>query len=286
MTTHSPDLYALIIRLAASQNGRLPATLGRHAHAAFLSIMRHVDPTLATTLHDMHGRRPFTVSPLEGFGYGRKGQLTIKAGQEGWLRVTLLDASLFHTFIQYFLQGSTASTIQLEGISFLVTEILSHAASHQLAGFTTVEALHNQWETAVSPSPHIPLQFRSPTAFSLRNSQFRQMHILPDPPLVFGQLATYWDALTGSETAVPVRLFCAETVAVARHDIKTHMMQFTPRRKQIGFTGQVTFEILDKTATQMMQHLNRLADLAFYTGVGSKTTQGMGQVIRIMKDER
>ncbi|MBK8129491.1 MAG: CRISPR system precrRNA processing endoribonuclease RAMP protein Cas6 [bacterium] len=30
----------------------------------------------------------------------------------------------------------------------------------------------------------------------------------------------------------------------------------------------------------MIQHLNRLADLAFYTGVGSKTTKGMGQVNR------
>lgn len=52
------------------------------------------------------------------------------------------------------------------------------------------------------------------------------------------------------------------------------------RSKQVGFTGRVTFEILDKEAADPIKHLNRLADLAFYTGVGSKTTMGMGQVSR------
>jgi hypothetical protein len=59
----------------------------------------------------MKGRKPFTISPLEGFGRGQKGSLTIEAGQEGWLRVTLLDPALFHTFIQYFLQPANKSTI-------------------------------------------------------------------------------------------------------------------------------------------------------------------------------
>jgi CRISPR/Cas system endoribonuclease Cas6 (RAMP superfamily) len=47
----------------------------------------------------------------------------------------------------------------------------------------------------------------------------------------------------------------------------------------------VTFEVLDKEATEMIRYLNCLADLAFYTGVGSKTTMGMGQVARTIKGE-
>jgi CRISPR-associated endoribonuclease Cas6 len=105
------------------------------------------------------------------------------------------------------------------------------------------------------------------------------MHILPDPPLIFGQLADYWDNLTGSDTRDAIRLFCAENVVVARYSLETHMYEYR-RNKQVGFTGKVTFEILDKKAPEMTQHLNRLADLAFYTGIGSKTTQGMGQVCR------
>ncbi|MCP4421959.1 MAG: hypothetical protein GY805_35545, partial [Chloroflexi bacterium] len=95
--SHSPDLYALIIRLITTKNGRIQATQGHLAHAAFLNILRQVDPAVSEAIHELHGRKPFTVSPLEGFGKPRKGQIQLKAGQEGWLRVTLLDPVLFQT---------------------------------------------------------------------------------------------------------------------------------------------------------------------------------------------
>ena len=278
-----PDLYALIIRLIATQNGRLRATQGHLAHAAFLNMLQQVDPAVSEAIHEMVGRKPFTISPLEGFGRPHKGSLTIQTGQEGWLRVTLLDPTLFQTFIGYFLQGTNKPTIRLENLTFHISEILSTPGSHSLAGYDSLEALFHRWAEAeiINTAYHkIGLQFRTPTAFSMRGSPFRHMHILPDPPLVFGQLADYWDTLTGSETRDAVRVFCAEAVVVARYRIETHMYQYR-RSKQVGFAGDVVFEILDKEAPDMVQHLNRLADLAFYTGVGSKTTMGMGQVVRV-----
>lgn len=290
--TYSPDLYALVIRLVATQNGRIRATQGHLAHAAFLNILQQVDPAVATAIHDMKGRKPFTVSPLEGYGRGQKGTLPIQVGQEGWLRVTLLDPLLFQTFISYFLQGGRRPSLQLENLTFHISEILSTPGSHKLAGYDSLQSLFTRWseaDVAEADCRRISLQFRTPTAFSLRNAPFRHMHILPDPPLVFGQLADYWDrlsegALTGSDTRDAVRTFCAEAVVVARYSIETHIYQYR-RSKQVGFAGNVAFEILDEAALDMIQHLNRLADLAFYTGVGSKTTQGMGQVVRGMKDE-
>ncbi|PIE81436.1 MAG: CRISPR-associated endoribonuclease Cas6 [Chloroflexi bacterium] len=286
MTISSPDLYALIIRMVSEKNGRLRATVGHLAHAAFLDILQQVDPTLSQTIHDIRGRKPFTISPLEGFGKPHKGNLHIKAGQEGWLRVTLLDPTLFQTFISYFLQGNGRPAIRLENHTFQVTEILSTPNSHPLAGYNSLQTLHTKWQTTTSLPDYetIHLQFRTPTSFSMRNAPFRHMHILPDPPLVFGQLADYWDRLwqgspNSSGTRDIVREFCSERVVVARYNIKTHMYQYR-RSKQVGFTGHVTYQILDKEAIFMLQHLNRLADLAFYTGVGSKTTMGMGQLVR------
>lgn len=286
MIPPSPDLYALIIRLTATHNGRLRATVGHLAHAAFLNILRQADPALAQTIHDMHGRKPFTISPLEGYGLPHNGQLSIQAGQEGWLRVTLLDPLLFQTFISYFLKGTNKPTIQLENHTFHVTEILSAPTSHKLAGYDTLQTLFDRWQQTNQLTNHqtIPLHFRTPTAFAMRSSPHRQMHILPDPPLVFGQLADYWDNLTGSDTRDAIRAFCAENVVVARYSLETHMYEYR-RSKQVGFVGNVAFAILDEAAAEMIQHLNRLADLAFYTGVGSKTTMGMGQVVRSKKDE-
>ncbi|MCI0396694.1 MAG: CRISPR-associated endoribonuclease Cas6 [Chloroflexi bacterium] len=286
MTTSSPDLYALIIRLAAAQSGLLRATIGHLAHAAFLDILRQADPDLAQSLHDWPGRKPFTLSPLGGFGHGRAGQLPVEAGQEGWLRVTLLDPLLFQTFIRSFIQDRRRATIRLGPLDFHVSEILSTPGSHPLAGYTTLDHLYTCWETAEPAPTHqtINLLFSSPTAFSIKNTPHRHMIVLPDPVLIFGQLATYWDDLAGSQTSEAVRLYAAETVVVARHKIETHMAEFR-KSKQIGFTGRVQFKLLDRENPTLLRHLNRLADLAFYTGVGSKTTMGMGQVYRIMKDE-
>ena len=281
--TNPPTLYALIIRLIAAHNGRLRATQGDLAHAAFLDILRQVAPDVAQTLHDLAGRKPFTISPLEGFGHGRQGELTIKAGQEGWLRITLLDPVLFHTFITYFLQSGHQPGIQLHQMHFHVSEILTTPGSHALAGAASLQNLCDRWRATADPDAcrTISLHFRTPTAFSLRDPAVphRHMHVLPDPPLVFGELAGAWDRLTGDDTQSAVRLFAAPHVVVARHAIQTHVYQYR-KSKQVGFTGRVTFEILTGKDPAMTRHLNCLADLAFYTGVGSKTTMGMGQVNR------
>lgn len=279
----SPDLYALIIRLTAVQSGTLRATQGHLAHAAFLDILRQVDPELTQSLHDWHGRKPFTLSPLNGFGRGRKGTLRLSAGQEGWLRVTLLDPILFQTFIRYFLLGSVRATIRLGALNFHVSEILSRPESHPQAGHTSLAQLATRWndvDLTANSYHRIPLRFDSPMAFSIRNTPHRHMVVLPDPFLIFGQLATYWDDLTGAETAATTRAYAADCVVVARHRIQTHMYQYRKSR-QVGFTGSVTFELLDKEDQPLVRHLNRLADLAFFTGIGSKTTMGMGQVRRM-----
>ena len=272
-------LYALIIRLTAVQHGKLPATQGHLAHAAFLKILEQADPDLTQSLHDWNGRKPFTLSPLEGFGHGHDGHLLIRAGQEGWLRVTLLDSVLFNTFISYFLYNNNRPTIRLNQLTFQVSEILNAPHSHPLAGYDTLENLWHRWEMAPF-QPSLTLDFRTPTAFSLKSGlPHRVMHVLPDPTLVFGQLASYWDDLSGNDTKETVRQFAAFHLVVSRHKIETHMYQFN-KGKQIGFTGRVTFDILDPTQLLLAQHIHRLADLAFYTGIGYKTTMGMGQLFR------
>jgi len=284
----SPDLYALVIRLAAASTTTLRATQGHLAHAAFLDIMNQTDPSLAQALHDFNGRKPFTLSQLEGFGRGRDGQQRINAGQEGWLRVTLLDPLLFQTFIHHFLRGRNQANIHLNNATFHISEILSNPQSHPLAGFHTLDNLFSHWQRVKQvPGQHhtIHLTFRSPTAFSLRGPEqrHRNMHILPDPALVFGELAGYWDRLTGNQWQDRIREFAAFHVVVARHKIETHMFQYT-NGKQVGFTGDVSFQILEPDP-EYISGLNLLADLAFYTGLGTKTTQGMGQVMRRVKDD-
>jgi hypothetical protein len=115
----TPDitLYSTVVKLIAVQDGQLPATQGRLAHAAFLDIIRAVDPALADALHASRGRKPFTVSPLWGLPRQQdpKGQLTVRRGHQTWLRFTLLGSQLFTTFTRHFLSPLTPSPYEGEG---------------------------------------------------------------------------------------------------------------------------------------------------------------------------
>ena len=157
---------------------------------------------------------------------------------------------------------------------------------HPLARMTTPEVLRADWEAAPLDESiqSIPLCFDAPTAFSLRGDQ-RNMYVLPDPALVWSSLAGYWDELAADNRQEAVREFVTDHVVVSYHRLQTVMLRF-PDHPQIGFTGDVTFKILNPAHPDLTRHLNRLADLAFYTGLGSKTTMGMGQVRRMGREER
>lgn len=285
-STHQtpPDLYSLVIRLVATQNGRLQAAMGQYANAAFYEILRAVDPDTADRLHKWPGRGPFTISPLLGFGEIKNKQLTIKAGQEGWMRITLLDPTLFHTFISYVLNNPGKSTIRLDRINFHATSILSHPDSHPQARTDSIQGLYTYWmEKELTPADYkIHLEFKTLTAFSLPSKgRKRRMQLLPNPTDVFGRLAEYWDSLQGSLTADRVRAYAADQIVITRFKISTGST-LIKRNPQSGFKGKISYELFDEweNSEQFVRHINCLADLAFYSGIGSRTGMGMGQLIR------
>ncbi|KAA3663961.1 MAG: hypothetical protein DWQ04_08170, partial [Chloroflexi bacterium] len=100
-------LHSVIINLRVAENTILPTTHGHLLHAAFMDMLRLVNPEPATEMHDANQRKPFTLSPLHGFKYGKHGKTHLKATQECWFRATFLDSQLLHDFTRYFIQGHT-----------------------------------------------------------------------------------------------------------------------------------------------------------------------------------
>lgn len=271
-------LHSVIIKLRVAEKTALPNTHGHLLHAAFMDMLRLVNPEPAAEMHDANQRKPFTLSPLHGFKYGKQGKTNLKATQECWFRATFLDNQLLHDFTQYFIQGHT--TLRLGHSNFIITEIHTATTGHPQARTSSIDTLWSQWELASITEQHlqIPLHVITPTAFSFHNGT-RNMYVLPDPTLVFSTLSGYWDDLANDDQQQSIQNFVTKSVVISHLNIKSIMLRFS-RSPQIGFTGHVTFKILDESNQHMIRHLNRLADLAFYTGLGSKTTQGMGQVMR------
>ena len=270
--------HALIIHLQAQRPARLPATQGQLAHAAFLAMVRSVNPPLAQALHDFPDRKPFTLSPVWGLPPARQGQHTIRAGQTLRLRLTILDATIFDAFMQKIFQAPH-QTIRLGDAPFLITQILGAPDSDPWAGYATPEALAQQ----ASRERRITLAFASPMAIGVGKSDAGKPRriILPIPRYVWASLRSSWNKLTGQPIPAAFETWVENNVVVARvTSWRTSMFRFGEKKLQIGGSGSVTFEALDQDPA-MLFLWNLLADFAFYAGVGVKTGMGMGVVRRL-----
>lgn len=298
-------LYSSVIKLLNLHTVTIPPPGGQHAHAAFLDIVRQVDAALAQALHENRGkgaRQPFTVSPIMGLpkrfhhaehaGWqaraGEKAQVPprsegrgaifLREGWECWLRVTMLNETLFRSFVEYFLDGGGKEMpkIRLGDAHFAVTEILTTPGSHPWAGYTTLAILQQRLEEP--PPPVLAFEFHSPTSFKLKDEYVETM---PYPKLVFGNLAGAWRALSGEDLVEPIEKYAERQLRLVAHRLERRTITLH-NRPQLGSVGRVDYPFTQPEDTPLARALNLLADLAFYTGLGRKTAQGMGMVRRVV----
>ena len=80
----------------------------------------------------------------------------------------------------------------------------------------------------------------------------------------------------GGLTAYDIGTWCEEHIIVSRYSLTTC---YLPSSKfgQSGFQGDVTFEVKGGPTAPEALWLSPLARFALFSGVGYKTTMGMGQ---------
>jgi CRISPR/Cas system endoribonuclease Cas6 (RAMP superfamily) len=124
---------------------------------------------------------------------------------------------------------------------------------------------------------------------------------LPLPHYVFPNLAKRWEGIAPPELAGIVQRRLIEDytledgVIITDYDLHPHRIHFT-RHVQQGFVGRCTYRVHDaqsglianddadegdresaRSPLSIPQQLWLLSQLAFYTGIGYKTSMGMGR---------
>ncbi len=269
-------LRALVLRLQARQNGRLDSPVGELANAAFYDLVRRADPALAQALHDGQHRKAFALSPLFGFAQNfQADQIPVQAGGEGWMRVAILDDALFRTFIGHLLDASRP-TLRLGSVDFQIVQVLGSPGSHPWVGYLPLADLRN-----LSPAGDTwTLTFASPMAIGMGKSDAgrRRMELFPHPRAVVAGLRARWDAWSGEAWGRDFEEWVERNVVVSRvWNWRTVVFRYR-RQHYVGGIGKVEYRLLGDPADERAVHLHRLLHLAFYTGVGYKTTHGLGMV--------
>ena len=273
-----------VIHLIPPEDVKLRPTMGHHAHAVFLSLLRMSNPEKAEEIHATSRQKPFTVSPLIGNGERRGDFLHIRAGTECWLRFTFLDDALFVYFGSAFLTQDFPS-IRLGGATFQLSRLV--ASGTEAKDWSGAKIYEDLIESAGTET-RMRVRFYSPTAFRELSPRGQKTRNEPHIDLVrcYQSWVNKWNAFAPMQINKQLLLdFVAHHAGLAAVESKSQMLDFG-RHKAVGFVGSCAYQFFmerqseGKVGTEMLRLANLLADFAFYCGTGYKTTMGMGQTRR------
>lgn len=267
--------YSLVLNFLPLANISPKYLQGRHVHALFLALVQAVDPDLSEHLHESTNNKPFTLSPLQTPQTQNTPLLQwehkkpIPKGTPCWLRVSLLDESIFSRLTQLWLNLNLDRPWHLGSADLKITSILGTPQTEQpWANACLYQQLYDQ---ASPENKTFTFVFATPLAFR----QGKYDTALPHPESVFNSLRSRWNKYSGIELP-PLTL---DNLYPSFFNIHTEIVTDV-RSKFIGCVGEVTYRFLGKTDPQTLKQVNTLADFALYAGVGRKTTMGMGMVRR------
>ncbi len=303
-------LYALQLKLRPLQRGTLMPFSGELVHGAWLNWIRHYAPDVATWLHDGNRRRPFTcsslrfpIAPSRMLDAERNNvHLPLDPEQTYTIRLTLLQGELFPLFYDLIMRfhdggltGQHQPFLQLGKQSFLLEEVVLNGDDK--AGWTGFVALSDLVESVRQKRGSVlntfTLDFASLTTFNRSNTidgQHENRYArLPLPHYLFPGLVKRWQEIAPAELVNLVQKEQIESyieqegVFIEDYELKTHHVHFVTHLQK-GFIGSCTYRLSadheNATGTDSLsvrQQIHLLARLAFYTGVGYKSTMGMGQ---------
>lgn len=268
------DLLSLRIPLLLAEgqdlNGRpIPKWWGEAAHQLTIKVIASQDVALAKELEASKAMKPFTVSNLRGrFPSGKIDPATAYK-----LRFTALDKRVADIFMAARTGGMLreGEKVELDFIQFRVPEVEA-LIPIEMEG-TTYQSLTNILFSATPPPRTLTLDFFSPTLFKKGPQQVPY----PMPELVFGSLLEHWNASPFVPTQLPeeARKYAFECMRVGRFRLESRTLKMFGETFR-GFVGRVKFVTLNYDR-YWMGIMTMLAQYAAFSGVGAKTTMGLGQ---------
>lgn len=289
VSSERADLGALVIEVRASTRVKIPQHMGRAVQQLCLHFIQQANPYLSADIHDHpHDPKPYAVSGLLRPGSTEPLRGNIAPGERAWLRIVGLRREIVHALDA--IVDDMLTCIELDRTPWSVERITWSRKDHRWAGRASYMGLLAEHET-ISPPGKIAFTFATPTAFRSNGLNIP----LPLPAMVFGSLRRQWETLSDVPLPEELRFFIDPFVALSRYQGETHLLAFKRSSKQVGFVGEAIFtvlrsnsylkrnneeleQVLSTRRDLLARKLNMLAAFGFYSGVGIKTTTGMGMV--------
>ncbi|MEM8829187.1 MAG: CRISPR-associated endoribonuclease Cas6 [Cyanobacteria bacterium P01_G01_bin.19] len=281
--------YSLILNLTPQAPIYPGYARGRHLHALFLNLVSYVDLELGNFLHEQKTNKAFTISPLQILDTRLKlskakpidkkarlqfeHQKAIAPHTPCWWRISLLDESLFGKLTQLWLNINPDKPWHLGNAELKIGNILGTPQSEQ--PWANAIPYDRLYEEASEKKRKFTFSLATPTTFSKQKSD----NPLPIPESIFGSLGRRWNSY--SKVQIPLEKLPLDRLYPSYFNIRTEVANDYNQSKLIGCVGDISYHYRGDENSQQLKYLNTLANFALYSGMGKKTTMGMGMVRRI-----
>ena len=209
-----------------------------------------------------HMLTPYEPSLHEGNG---PRAFSLASGQEkpkiAWVRIAFLEDDLAQLAQTLFWENLKQALPLGKTRAKLLTV---YEEAHPLSG-------RKSWDELMQapPTQDVQLRFLTPTLFKKGASHYP----VPDPERILQSLIRSWNRFAPERLPEEHALGLLKKIT-ARH-ISVHTKSLNAHTRTPGFLGWVTLH-LPKATDEERRWLARLGELAFFSGVGAKTTLGFG----------
>lgn len=259
------------LNIITSDRIDLYAMGGKAAHGFFLKMVQDYDPAASEELHRSRPIKPFTLS-VHAPTIRSDNKVSIPGDEQFRLRITVLDEKLESIVLASILKHLESDALQLfAGIPVRISSITDRTPVLERV---SSKAILNR----VIDENTINMKFITPTAFR----RIQDQYLYPDPELVFGSIFRNWSIYASVELP-PSDDTTFRRIRVSRYNLQTRMLKFKGF-SQLGFVGTVQYN-LERLSNQEKILVSALSHYANWSGVGAKTTMGMGVCRRFDRDE-
>lgn len=254
----------------------MPRYSARVLHASFLRWLERDHPELVALLHDANHARPYTLSNLQGELTPQGERMRIAAGATVWFRLTAMEEFFLQCVFDAIEKQQTGP--QPDDRRLVPGPVYHSIDQHPWADLSSFAQIAQTVARESSNQPlrqHVTLHFHSPACF-IENKQALP---LPVPRHVFGYLTNKWQLASPFALPVDDVQHFVESIHVSHAKIETAQVDLQ-KYQRTGFTGETRFALHPALPENYIQALHLLAKFAFFSGVGSHTTMGMGQTVQ------
>ncbi len=257
-----------ILNLRAATSGPVARSFHCLMHPVFLDRISQTDAAMGKTLHDSSAVPPFSLSPVLGI------RDHVRENRSCRVRFGILSDDLADIFVQSMEKGLWQEPIRLENHVFEVEHIvLGEDSRESWSGQSTFQEIMIR----AGLDRRVSVNFVSPVSFKRGDVHYP----LPDPVLIFGSLARRWNAFAPFHIPEDMDF---SNIGFSHINIRTEPYSLRKGGTVNGFTGNAVFVF--KTGEETVFCCRALLEFAFYSGIGVKTTQGMGMCrVHLQRDE-